>query len=265
VNANLQKWLPWIAVGVMALILAVVVVANLGGDDVAVGESTTTNLETTSTAAETTTTVQETTTTETPETTTSAPPETTTTTTTTTLPPETTTTASPGTVELHDEGIYAGAEWLYFGFDDEAAIAAVTAVLGAPSEDSGWIEAFSSPYGVCPAPVVRGVHWDSLILLFTQADTDFWSGGVPHFYAYNYYGDAANLETTEGVAIGDTLARLKAAYPGPKLEIHENPFDPSAGFWLYDRQMWTSMSGFATGQADADTIGSINGGIGCGE
>jgi hypothetical protein len=29
--------------------------------------------------------------------------------------------------------------------------------------------------------------------------------------------------------------------------------------------MWTSMSGFATGQADADTIGSINGGIGCGE
>jgi hypothetical protein len=228
-----------------------------------VGETTTTNLETTSTAAETTTTVQETTTTETPETTTSAPPETTTTT--TTLPPETTTTASPGTVELHDEGIHAGAEWLYFGFDDEAAIAAVTAVLGAPSEDSGWIEAFSSPYGVCPAPVVRGVHWDSLILLFTQADTDFWSGGIPHFYAYNYYGDAANLETTEGIAIGDTLAQLKAAYPGPKLEIHENPFDPSAGFWLYDRQMWTSMSGFATGQADADTIGSINGGMGCGE
>lgn len=261
-NEKLQKWLPWIAVGVMALILGLVVITNLGGEEVAIGETTTTDLEITTTIAETTTTtIPDTTTTETPETTTTATPETTT----TTLPPETTTTAAPGTVDLHDEGIYAGAVWLHFGFSDEDAIAAVTAVLGAPTEDSGWIEAFSSPYGVCPAPVVRGVHWDSLTLLFTQAETDFWSAGVPHFFAYNYYGDAANLETTEGIAIGDTLGQLRAAYPGPKLEIHENPFDPSAGFWLYDRQTWTSMSGFATGQADPDTIGSINGGRGCGE
>jgi len=255
VNKNLRIWLPWIAVGVMALILAFVLISDAGDEDVAAGDTTTTSVETTSTVAEATTTTAP------PETTTTAPPETT-----TTAPPETTTTAAaPVTVELSDEGIYAGAAWLHFGFDDEAAIAAVSAVLGAPSEDSGWIEAFSSPYGVCPAPVVRGVHWDSLILLFTQADTDFWAGGVSHFYAYNYYGDAANLETTEGIAIDDTLAQLKAAYPGPKLEILENPFDPSAGFWLYDRQMWTSISGFATGQADADTIGSINGGMGCGE
>ena len=261
-SEDLKKWLPWIAVGVMALILAIVVISDLGREDVVASETTTTSLETTSTVAETITTVPEATTTVPPETTTTTvPPETTT----TTVPPETTTTAVTETVELHDEGIYAGAEWLYLGFDDEAAITSVTAVLGAPTDDSGWIEAFSSPYGVCPAPVVRGVHWNSLILLFTQANTDFWSGGVPHFFAYDYYGDAANLETTEGIAIGDTIAQLKVAYPGPKLEILENPFDPSAGFWLYDRQLWTSISGFATGQADADMIGSINGGQGCGE
>jgi len=270
VNEDLKKWLPWILVGVLALALTGFIIAGLGVGDSVAGDTTTTVPSTTSTVTETTTTVPETTTsgvlettttTTAPKTTTTAPPETTT----TTLAPVTTTTPAAAVVELSDEGIVAGTGWLSFGFNDEDAIVAVTAVLGAPTQDSGWIDAFSSPYGVCPAPVVRGVHWDQFVMLFTQAETDFWSGGVPHFYAYNYYGDAADLETTEGIAIGDTLAQLKAAYPGPKLEILENPFDPSAGFWIYDRQMWTSMSGSATGQADADTIDSINGGIGCGE
>jgi hypothetical protein len=256
VSEGLKKWLPWIAVGVMAVILAVVVIANRGDGDIAAVETTTTVTETTTTTIEPTTTVPETTTTVTETTTTAPPPDTT-----------TTSTAAPETVALTDEGIYAGDVWLHFGFDDESAIAAVTAVLGAPTNDSGWVDALSSPYGVCPPPVVRGVHWGSLTLLFTQSDTDFWSAGIPHFYAYNYFANEppVDLETTEGVAVGDSIGMLKAAYPGPKLVIDEDPFDPAAGIWLYDIETWTGMWGFATGQSDAHAITSINGGQGCGE
>ncbi len=48
-NENLQKWLPWVVAGLLALILAVVLVINSGGEDVAMDETTTTDLETTTT------------------------------------------------------------------------------------------------------------------------------------------------------------------------------------------------------------------------
>lgn len=267
-SETLKKWLPWIAVAVMALVLVTVVVANRGGSEPTAADTTTSAVESTTTVVESTTTTEpaETTTTvvETTTTTTTAPVETT-----TTAPPDTTTTTgiAPGTVALTDEGIYAGETWIHFGFDDEAAIAAVTTVLGAPTDDSGWVDGFSSPYGVCPSPVVRGVHWGSLALLFTQADSDFWSAGVPHFFAYNYFANEppVDLETTEGITVGDSIGMLRAAYPGPDLVIDESPFDPAAGIWFYDRQSWTGMWGYATGQTDAHLITSINGGRGCGE
>ncbi len=259
---NLQKWLPWVVAGVLALIIAAMLIADADGEDVAIGETTTTDTATTSTIGETTTTIApDTTTTEMPETTTTAPSDTTI----TTLPPETTTTAGPGTVELTRVGVQAGEVWVPFSENDEVAIAAVAAVLGAPTLDSGWIEAFSSPYGVCPPPVVRGVHWDDFVMLFTQADTDFWTPGVPHFYAFNYTGSTPELLTTEGIGIGSSLEMLDAAYGGPDLVIDEAWFDPSAGFWSYRMATWTGLWGFATGQTFAHTVTSINGGQACGE
>jgi hypothetical protein len=265
-SETLRKWLPWIAVAVMALVLVTVVIANRGDSEPTAADTTTSAVETTTTVIETTTTTEPAKTTTTViETTTTAPAETTT----TTAPPDTTTTTAvaPGTVALTDEGIYADETWIHFGFDDEAAIAAVTTVLGAPTDDSGWVDGFSSPYGVCPPPVVRGVHWGSLTLLFTQADSDFWSAGVPHFFAYNYFANEppVDLQTTEGITVGDSIGMLRAAYPGPDLVIDESPFDPAAGIWFYDQQSWTGMWGYANGQTDAHVITSINGGQGCGE
>ncbi|GMQ92615.1 MAG: hypothetical protein BMS9Abin12_0091 [Acidimicrobiia bacterium] len=258
---NLQKWLPWVVAGLLALAVGLVLITRSGGEDLVIGEPTTTSVENTSTVAETTTTVPDTTTTETPETTTSAPLETTT----TTKPVETTTTTLPGTVGLTRAGIQAGDTWVPFSENDEISIAAVAAVLGAPTHDSGWIDAFSSPYGVCPAPVVRGVHWDDLVLLFTQADTDFWTAGVPHFYAFTYTGTTPELFTMKGIGIGSSLQMLDTAYGGPDLVIDEAWFDPSVGFWSYKLAPWTGLWGFATGRTPAHVVTSINGGQGCGE
>lgn len=237
----------------LLLLLAVALAATAcgSGDD---GSATTTipvTLTTTSSTSTTTTTVAETTTSSS--------------TTTTTLS-ETTTTTVPAVVELSDEGVQAGDEWVYFGYDDDDTVAAIEAVLGAPTKDTGWIDAFGD-YGVCHPPMLRVVEWGSFVTLYTNGDTDFWLGGVEHFYGY-YYTDATNppdLRTTEDIGIGSTLGDLKAAYDPAKIEIDEAFFDPSVGFWSYDLQSWTGMWGYATGQGDVHVITSINGGRGCGE
>ncbi len=236
---------------------------------IAATDPTTTTIETTTTttapATTTTTTVAETTTTTTAPATTTTDAETTTTvaeTTTTTIP--VTTTVPVATVELSWPGIQAGSTWVWLGMEEDEAVAAVTSVLGAPTDDSGWVDSFSR-YGTCPGSTVRGVHWGDFIMLFTKADTDFWIGGVPHFFAYYYVGTTPLLTTTEGITIGSTLEELEAAYGGPELVIDENPFDPSAGFWKYRLSTWLGMSGGTTGQTPTDTVLSINGGQGCGE
>jgi hypothetical protein len=176
---------------------------------------------------------------------------------------------------LTDEGIYAGSTWLYFGYDDDDVIATVTDVIGPPSEDSGWLDSVTEGwerFGVCPSPRVRGVNWGegddiSLQLLFTDGDTDFWAGGVEHFYSYYYFGTSApsTLATPEGIGIGSTLGDLRTVYSPSSITIEEAFFDPSEGFWTYDMRTWTGLWGYATGTADSDTITSINAGQGCGE
>ena len=227
-------------------------------------------------SAETTTSVPSTssTTTVAPTTTSSSPvtvpPATTTTSTpvTTTALPGTTTTAATGplpvSVELSDEGVQAGDTWVHFGSDDEAAIAAVAAVLGEPSLDSGWIDSFSG-YGTCPGSVIRGVEWDDFIMLFTQSDTAFWTGGVPHFFSYYYTGVTPELFTTRGIGVGSSIEMLETAYGGTKYTMDEAFFDPSVGAWMYDLHDWTSLWGYATGQSGLHVVTSINGGRGCGE
>lgn len=234
------------------LIVVATFVASCGGDSGGISLTTTT----TTTPATTTTTVAATTTSTSSTTTTASP-------TTTTTMPTTTTTEAPSLL-LSDEGIQAGDTWVYFGYDDDDAVSAVSAVLGPPTNDSGWIDSFGD-YGVCPAPEVRGVHWDGLILLFTQADTDFWAGGVEHFFAFTYTSVPPDLETTQGLALADTIADLETIYGGPDLLIDESPFDPSAAIWSYDAASWTGMYGFATSQNADGVILSITGGRGCGE
>lgn len=258
-----MKWIIGILAGVIVLLLIVVIwlatsTSSSTTTTVAAGSTTTTTAPPDTTT--TTTAPPETTTTTVAETTTTAPPETTT----TTEPTTTTSELPPDVLEMSDEGLQAGSTWTPFGTLDEEAIAAISAVLGSPTHDSGWVDHFSV-YGTCPPPVVRGVHWDSLTVLFTQADTDFWTGGVPHFFAWYYTSVPPDIATTLDLRIGDTLQRVEDVYGGPKLEVHEAPFDPSSGIWLYDMVGWTGIWGYLDGLNPGSVVQSINGGQGCGE
>ena len=248
----------------LRIVAPIVLAAMAVGGCTSSADSTTTEP---SIAATTTTAAPETTTTSTAVTTTTAAPETTTTTTaatTTTTEATTTTTMPPDSVELSRVGVQAGETSVPFAENDEVAIAAVAAVLGEPDSDSGWVDSFSV-FGTCPPPVVRGVQWGAFTMLFTQAETDFWTAGVPHFFAW-YYTDAdPDLATTDGLMLGQSMADVEAIYGGPDLEIGEDPFDPTAALWAYRRAPWTGLYGGATSQAPDGIVTSMQGGRGCGE
>lgn len=248
---------------VAVLFGTVLIAVGCSAEEEVVDTSATRSTEMTSTTAVVVTT-------STAPTTTTAPPATT-----TTVAPSTTTTGGDTTVQLTDEGIYAGSTWVYFGYDDDDAVAAVSDVLGSPSEDSGWLDSLTDgweQFGVCPSPMVRGVSWGengvvAFQLMFTNGDTDFWIGGVEHFYSFHHYDttEPSGLTTPEGIGLGSTLGDLRSVYGSGSIVIEEDFFDPSLGYWSYDPHDWTGLWGSATGTSDADTITSINGGRGCGE
>jgi hypothetical protein len=272
---TLRKWLPWIGgAAVLLVIVAVFALTRGDGDDAA---ATTTDAGSTTSLATTTvadTTIPPTTVPPTTVPPTTAPP--------TTLPPTTLppTTLPPTTVPdtsipepaigelvLETDGVGSLGALVDFGTNDEVAVAEVTAALGPNTEDSGWIPSFSG-YGTCPGDEVRGVEWGSFVMLFTNADTAFATGGARHFFSY-YYTEPAqpDFATPEMIEIGSTVAQLKAAYEGPDFVFTEFEFDPSLGHWTYDHDFdaQTLLWGITTGFTDGDLVMSINGGIGCGE
>jgi hypothetical protein len=245
----------------VGLVLLVVLLFG-NGDDTAGGTTTTTGGETTTTGGETTTTGGETTTTGGETTTTGGETTTTGGETTTTVEPTTTTTTIPPLVLQAD-----GLGGIGFGASPDEATGYVTSLLGPSTDDSGWIDALASPYGVCPPPEVRGVHWGSLVLLFTNAETDFAPGGTEHLFSY-YYTDnvdpAAGLGTEEDIFIGSTRADLDAAY-GDRLEVFEELFGSVP--WAVDRDpaSQAGLYGYLSGPTTTDLVEAINGGVGCGE
>lgn len=201
--------------------------------------------------------------------TTSIAPESTTTTvaatTTTTLAPTTTagatttTTVSPavGELALREDGIGSAA----FGAEPEGVIAYVSALLGSPSNDTGWIAA--DTFAACAGEEVRQVVWGTLTLLFGDVSTV--SDGRRHFYAYDYglagvLGDEpVGLVTPEGIGLGTRIVDLEAAYPGVIVSEGDGGFTPP-NFYVND-----NLRGLITGSGADDVVTVIFGGIGCGE
>ncbi|MGH8928567.1 MAG: hypothetical protein ACRDWH_09470 [Acidimicrobiia bacterium] len=150
-----------------------------------------------------------------------------------------------------------------FGADSEDAVAQISAVLGAPTEDTGWSPGFET----CPGTEVRVVRWTSFQAFFTNGATEWAPEGTRHFFHYGQSiraggGELIELRTSNGIGIGSTITELRAAY-GDQVTIEDDPvFGP---FWQVGNVGAGILWGTAGSIADNAMIDSINGGSGCGE
>ena len=248
-----QRGILGILAAAVILVGATLAVLTLVGggddDDVAV---TTTLPPTTSTTATTTTA---------PTTTTTAATTTTVQETTTTTVAETTTTTEP--VEeftIRPDGI----DRIFFGADAAGTIDAFTERLGRPDDDTGWVDQFEEYDGLCVGTLVRFVTWGALRMFFTDGPSAWAPAGVEHFASYTILGpsEEAEYETSNGIAIGSSVAEVERAY-GDRATTYDHPIhdevfehDPPGDGYLY---------GTLTGLDDDDTVTAITGGFSCGE
>jgi hypothetical protein len=143
------------------------------------------------------------------------------------------------------------------GTEAEAAIASVSAQLGATTFDTGWIDAAAT---TCPGTEFREVTWDGLALRFGDAADATAPKGGRHFFGYSYPGGSLELTTAEGIGLRTSVAELEAAYgealstdnspaEGPTLQVEGDLF----------------FGGLLTGITAEDTVTFIEGGIRCAE
>lgn len=147
-----------------------------------------------------------------------------------------------------------------FGVEPDAAIEYVTALLGDPTSDTGWIDSFSD-FGACPGTEVRGVGWGDLLLLFgDESEVD---SGVRHFFQWQYgpteddAADPLGPATDGGITMGSTVADIDRVYDNAEI-FADVVFGP--GFEL-EPGLWGTLSDdVATGRVLA-----LYGGTPCGE
>ncbi|MFM2073508.1 MAG: hypothetical protein RLZZ623_3772 [Actinomycetota bacterium] len=193
-----------------------------------------------------------------PATTIGATSTSTTTPTSTTVVASTTTTLVPvaASLLLSDSGLGDA----LFGAEPGEVVAYLTAILGAPTADSGWVDPTSS-FGVCPGSEVRGVTWADLTVLFSDSSSVM--SGRRHFFNYLYGPPTGasiqpeGMRTVAGIGVGSTVADLLAAYPDAQVY----PEDLYGPYFVINE----NLTGFLTGTSPSDTILSFIGGIGCGE
>jgi hypothetical protein len=177
----------------------------------------------------------------------------------------TTTSATPvSAVDVASELVLlpVGVGTARFAAEADGVVAYVSRYVGAPTADSGWIDALESPFGVCSGERVRGVQWGQLQLLF--GDESSVSSAPGHFFSYRYGGFTdqppvpAALRTDAGLMLGSTLAQIRAVHP--EVTVFEDPIF-GAGFAISQG----GISGTLTDGSDAGQVKVLYGGIGCGE
>ena len=168
--------------------------------------------------------------------------------------PVTTMTTVPAAADLVLRGDGLGAVPL--GAAPGIAVAAVTAVLGPPSEDTGWGPA-ASAYGACPGKQVRAVAWDHLALLFTDGETTFGTGR--HLFSWRVDGAPPAVAMATGFGYGATAADADELYPGAVTAVA--PDEPFPGFLEI-----AADGGTVTAYLDdADVVTNLEAGAPCGD
>ena len=145
----------------------------------------------------------------------------------------------------------------------EETVEAVTAELGEPNADSGWIGS-ESEFGTCPGTVVRVVRWHSLRLFFSDGPTEFGSD-ERHFFYFSQStvetDEVLDLATARGIHLGSTVADLRDAY-GPLVTVERNS---TFGTSFAIESPGSSLLAGTLSSADPDgEVTSIGGGFGCG-
>ncbi len=183
----------------------------------------------------------------------------------TTISSTTTTTQLPPPFVLSRDGLEPVA---YLGGTAETVISAVIRILGAPDEDSDWVEGL---HAGCPPPETRMVRWAGLFLYFSTGRTHYWDEGNPHFFSYSVSAHSGEgglvLVTSEGVGPGSTVNELRRAYPTVEFfETHAEDTGwgvPNDGRELFFEYPW--FGGGATGSGASDTVNWLTAGYPCGE
>lgn len=148
-----------------------------------------------------------------------------------------------------------------FGADSDAVVDDVTAILGTPSSDSGWVDPILIG-AACPGSEVRFVTWGDLQLFFT--DESAVASGTRHFAAYHYGPSLAavptpyGLTTAEGIGLGSTVQALRATYARGVMAPGDEVLGPR--FVITD-----GLTAFVTETVSAGVVQSFSGGFGCGE
>lgn len=167
---------------------------------------------------------------------------------------------------LNGIGIDSGFGVLAFGTMSDQVIAAVTDVLGPPTDDTGSLPTVENG---CPSPAdtFRTVSWGGLELVFmsqsqfTEEPGEhlvFWFNPDTEVDAFSFIGDTVavpivNDETTVAeldLALGDAVTILEDDLFGPSFVINDN---------------FGELRGELSGLGDTDVVVSANAGEGCGE
>ncbi|HSJ27107.1 MAG TPA: hypothetical protein VLB67_02785 [Acidimicrobiia bacterium] len=236
---------------VTAVVAVAATVARSGGNDqqaattVSTATSTTTSTSTTTTTAPTTTSTSTTPTTST----------TSTSTTSTTVP------AFPtDDLLLRADGVGR----LRFGDPWGEVLDVLLELLGAPDEDSGWVDQ-ASHYGICLGDEVRFVRWGTFQVFFTDGPSDWRQDGIRHFASYSqsvyFAGRELDLVTVDGVSLGTAVGDVRAILGAEA--VTDDPiygpvfsYDPPGPGWQW---------GFLSGLEPDDVVEVIFGSIACGE
>lgn len=152
-----------------------------------------------------------------------------------------------------------------FGDEAEAALARLREAMGTPNTLSKWLPMERSLWGVCPGSEVRGAKWGDLWVLFSDRSE---LSKERHLSGWLLGGSSAlgrtELKTAEGIALGSTLAELRAAY-GDRLRLEPSGLgqrffvEPEEGEKAGSRL----LAGTVRGDEDDDTVGSLRGGLAC--
>lgn len=154
-----------------------------------------------------------------------------------------------------------------FGTDVDRTLEILTAALGAPDADSGWLPATVDQLQ-CPGTRARQVTWGSLDVFFSDGPTDWGADRFEHFFSFVYSlnpgassPQGPSLRTSEGLRLGATVSRSSSVY-GESSIIRDHPTEgtvlevevPGPGY----------LMGVFTGADDDAQLVSLRGGDGCG-